>query len=184
MDHKDEDPREQVQAPVVAALHRIMVRAYVGLALIAAASLAPLLLHLDPPIHQASHFVIPAGWVLYAVITAAVLVLRPAHAEADAWRRAAEVDPDLVRYARGVSALMVAGWLAALAAVLVHHHLTSPREVFVTVGIIVPLTLAAWLLALLAWNAWCRATLARAEHEADDRFRHYWSRTSPPSHRR
>jgi len=169
---------------VVAALHGIVLRAYAGMALVAVGALAPLILHLDPPIHQATHFLIPAAWVAFAIITAELLALRPAPVERDAWARAAEVDPDLARYARRVAALMKLGWLAALAAVLVHHHLTTPREIFVTLGIIVPLTLAAWILAVLAWNAWCGVSLARAEHEASGRLRRYWSRMAPPSQRR
>ncbi len=179
-----DDPRNQVEAPVVGALHEIVTRAYIGLGVVAAASLAPLILHLEPPIHQLTHFVIPGGWVVYAAVTAALLNLRGAPAEADPWGRAVEVNHDLVRYARRISTLMLLGWLAALAAVLLHHHLTSPREIFITLGIIVPLTLAAWLLALLAWGAWCRATLARAEHEASDRLRRYWSGMAPPGQRR
>lgn len=179
-----DDPRSQVEAPVVAALHGIAIRALAGLGIVAVAALAPLILHLDPPIHQATHFIIPAAWVAFAAITAAVLALRPAPSEPQPWARAAEVDIDLVRYVRRVSALMTLGWLAAMAGVLVHHHLTSPREVFVTAGIILPLTLAAWILAVLAWNAWSRASLARAEHEASGRLREYWSRTAPPSQRR
>ncbi len=178
------DPREQVEAPVVDALHGIAVRAYVGLAVVAVASLAPLILHLEPPIHQLTHFVVPGGWVAYAALTAGLLTLRATPVEVDPWGRAREVDPDLVRYVRRVSTLMLVGWLAALVGVLVHHHLTSPREIFVTLGIIVPLTLAAWLLAALAWRAWCHATLARAEDEASSRLRRYWSGMAPPAGRR
>jgi hypothetical protein len=178
------DPRNQVEAPVVDALHGIVARAYIGLGVVAAASLAPLILHLEDPIHQLTHFVIPGGWVAYAAVTGGRLVLRPAPEEADPWGRAREVDADLARHAMRVSALMVVGWLAALAAVLLHHHLASPREIFVTLGIIVPLTLAAWLLGVLAWGAWCRTTLARAEHEATGRLRRYWSGVAPPGQRR
>lgn len=156
------------------ALNGIVIRAVVGFGLVAAGASVPLLLHLDPPIHVAFHFLVPAGWVVYAALIGALFLLRPPPAEPDVWARAAEVELALTRFAQRVSVVMLAGWLFAFAAVLVHHHLTSPREVFVTLGIIVPLTFAAWLLASIAWMSSCRAALARAEHEASGRLRRYW----------
>jgi hypothetical protein len=173
------DPRTFIEAPVLGALNGIVIRAVIGFSLVAAGASFPLLLHLDPPIHQAFHFLVPAGWVVYAALVGALFLLRPPPPEPDVWARAAEVDPALARFAQRVSAVMLAGWLLAFAAVLVHHHLTSPREVFVTIGIIVPLTFAAWLLAAIAWTGSCRATLARAEHEASGRLRRYWSQLPP-----
>jgi hypothetical protein len=70
---------------------------------------------------------------------------------------------------------MTVGWLAAVGAVLVHHHLSSPDQVLATVLVDVPLTIAIWLLAVLAWTSWCRATLARAQDAAAHRLRRYWS---------
>jgi hypothetical protein len=169
------DPRGFIEAPVLGALNAIVIRAVIGFSLVAAGASFPLLLHLDPPIHQAFHFLVPAGWVVYAALVGALFLLRRPPPEPDVWARAAEVDAALTRFAQRVSAVMLAGWLLAFAAVLVHHHLTSPREVFVTLGIIVPLTFAAWLLAALAWTGSCRAMLARAEHEANGRLRRYWS---------
>src|SRR3972149_2593078 len=83
------------------------------------------------------------------------------------------------RRARRTSPLMMTGWLASVAVALSLHHLVSAREVLVTLGIVVPLTFDAWLLAVLAWNAWCRASLARAEHDAADRLRRDWARGVP-----
>ncbi len=174
------DPRSFTQAPVLAALNGIIVRALIGLSLVAASASVPLILRLDLPFHTAFHFLLPVGWTLFAALTAVTLMLRPAPREADVWGRAAEVDASLVRFARGVSAFMAVGWLASVAVVLVHHHLTSPREIFVTVGIIIPLTIASWLLAVLAWNGWCRAALAHAEHDAAERLRRYWKGLAHP----
>ncbi len=174
------DPRAFTDAPVIAALNGIVVRALIGFSVVAGYASLPLLLRLDPPVHAAFHFLLPAGWVAYAILTAARLILRPAPHEPDVWPRAAEVDSALAGLARRVSAAMTIGWLVAVAAVIVQHHLTSPREVFVTFGIIVPLTFAAWLLAVLAWSGWCRASLARAEHTATDRLRRYWRHVAEP----
>jgi len=182
------DPRGFIEAPVLRALNRIVIRAVLGFSLVAAGASLPLLLHLDPPIHQAFHFLVPAGWVAYAALIGALFLLRPPPPEPDVWSRAAEVDAASASFAQRVSAVMLAGWLLAFAAVLVHHHLTSPREVLVTLGIIVPLTFAAWLLAAIAWTSSCRASLARAEHEANGRLRRYWrdlpeTRTGPTNAR-
>jgi len=174
------DPRSFTQTPVVAALNGIIVRALIGLSLVAASASVPLILRLDLPFHTAFHFLLPVAWAGYAGVTGAMLILRPPPREPDVWGRAAEVDASLVRFARRISAFMFVGWLASVAVVLVHHHLTSPREIFVTVGIIIPLTIAAWLLAVLAWNSWCRAVLARAEHDAAERLRRYWTVVARP----
>jgi len=167
------DPRSFIDAPVIAALNHIVVRALIGFSVIAAFATFPLILHLDGAIHQAFHFLVPVAWAVYALLTAAILILRPAPREPDVWGRASEVDHGLATFTRRVSWVMPVGWLATFAVILVHHHLTSPRDVFVTFGIIVPLTLAAWILAVLAWNAWSRASLARAEHEAAARLRQH-----------
>jgi len=174
------DPRSFIEAPVIAALNGIVVRALIGLCVVAASASVPLILRMDVPYHKAFHFLLPIGWVVYAALTAALLILRPPPHEPDVWGRAVEVDAALVRFTRRVSVLMTVGWIASVTVVLVHHHLTSEREIFVTLGIIVPLTFAAWLLAVLAWNSWCRASLARAEHDAADRLRRYWTRVAQP----
>lgn len=174
------DPRDFIEAPVIAALNRIVVRALIGLCVVAASASVPLILRLDSPFHKAFHFALPAAWVVYAVVTAAMHVLRPPPPEADVWGRAAEADASLVRFTRRVSALMTVGWLASIAVVIVHHHLTSPREIFVTVGIIVPITVATWVLAVFAWSHSCRASLARAEHDAAERLRRYWTVVARP----
>ena len=169
------DPRSFIDAPVIGALNRLVLRAVIGFSVVAGSASVPLILHLDPPIHQAFHFLVPGVWVAGAALIAALLVLRPPPREPDVWSRAAEVDAGQTRFARLVSAVMMVGWLAAFVVVLAHHHLTSPREVFVTFGIIVPLTLAAWIVAVVAWSAWSRASLARALHEAAGRLRHHVS---------
>lgn len=165
---------------MIAALNGVIVRALIGLGVVAASASVPLILRLELPFHTAFHFLLPVAWAAYAALTAGTLIFRPPPREADVWGRAAEVDASLVRFARRISAVMTIGWLASVAVVLVHHHLNSPREIFVTVGIIIPLTIASWLLAVLAWNSWCRAALARAEHDAAGRLRRYWTGVAHP----
>jgi hypothetical protein len=172
----EDDPRSFIEAPVIAALNGIVARALIGLSVVAASATLPVILGLDVRHDHRFHFFLPAAWVVYAALTATILILRPPPREADVWDRAAEVDASLARFARWTSTLMMAGWAASVAVALVQHHLVSPRDVLVTLGIVVPLTLAAWVLAVFAWNAWCRASLARAEHDAADRLRRYWAR--------
>ncbi|HEX6128265.1 MAG TPA: hypothetical protein VF071_04495 [Candidatus Limnocylindria bacterium] len=169
------DPRSFVEAPVIAALNGIVVRAVVGFSVVAAFASVPLIARLEDPVHDAFHLLLPIGAVGYSLITGALLLLRPAPPVSDAWAGAAEVDPALARFARRVSIFMIVGWLAAVGAVLVHHHLSSPDQVLMTVLVDVPLTLAVWLAAVFAWTGWCRATLARAQDAAAHRLRRYWS---------
>ena len=172
----EDDPRSFIEAPVVAALNGIVARALIGLSVVGASATLPVILRMDIRFDHRYHFLLPVAWVVYAALTAAILILRPPPREADVWDRAAEVDASLARLARRTSTLMMTGWLASVAVALSLHHLVSAREVLVTLGIVVPLTFDAWLLAVLAWNAWCRASLARAEHDAADRLRRYWAR--------
>lgn len=169
------DPQAFVDAPVVAALNRIGLLAVGGFAVVAGFATVPLILRLEGSLHEAFHFLVPIAWVAFASCTFVVLQLRPAPAEPDVWTRAAEVDAGLVRFVRRLSLVMGAGWLAAFGAVMVHHHLSGQRDILYTVGVIGPLTLAAWILAVVAFGAWCRAMLARAEVEAAGRLRRYWS---------
>jgi hypothetical protein len=169
------DPRSFIDAPVIDALNGIVLRAVVGFTLVAAFASVPLIVQMDEPFHDAFHILLPIGAVVYSLATGALLLLRPAPTGPDAWSGAKEVDPALVRFARRVSLCMTVGWLAAVGAVLVHHHLSSPDQVLATVLVDVPLTIAIWLLAVLAWTSWCRATLARAQDAAAHRLRRYWS---------
>jgi hypothetical protein len=169
------DPRSFVEAPVIDALNGIVLRAVAGFTLVAALASVPLIVRMDAPVHEVFHILLPIGAVVYSLATGALLLLRPAPPGPDAWSGAKEADPALVRFARRVSMFMIVGWLAAVGAVLGHHHLSSPDQVLATVLVDVPLTIAIWLLAVLAWSSWCRATLARAQDATAHRLRRYWS---------
>jgi len=168
------DPRTFINLPVVAALNRILLVGIIGFVLVAAFATVPLVFKLDPVIHEAFHVAVPAAWLVFAVVIGLVLTLRPVAHQGDVWARAAEADPDLARFARGAHLGMPVGWLLSMAAVVVNHHLLSPEQAAFTFLVTVPATFALWLLATYAWNAWCRAALARAEHVADERLRTYW----------
>lgn len=170
------DPREVVEAPVIAALDGIILRAAIGFSSVAALATLPLLVRMDEAIHQAVHLALPVGWLAYAALTAGRLAHRSMAIEGDPWQLAREVDRGLARFARVVSAFMLIGWLASVVAVWVHHHLSSRAAAMSTLGTDVPLRLVVWSLAALAWSRWCRAWLARAENESGDRLREYWSR--------
>jgi energy-converting hydrogenase Eha subunit A len=169
------DPRRFAEEPVVRALNGIALRALIGFVIVAAIATIPAIARLDEPIREAFHVAVPLAWLTYAVVTGALLALRPAPHEPSVWSRAAEVDPDLARFARRLSALMTIGWLVAVGAVIVNHHLGSPDDAAYTLLVALPITLAAWLLAVSAWRAWCRAALARGEHAALERLRLYWA---------
>lgn len=174
----DPDPESFVNAPIVAALNGIVVRALIGFGAVATLTTVPLLVPLDPAIHELVHLALPIGWVAYAIATALLLAFRPIPADGDPWRRAVEVDPGLAGMARLTSTIMQVGWVACVAAVLVHHHLASPSAVLATFVVDIPLMLAVWILATFAWAQWCRRCLASAEREWTRRLRWYWARAA------
>ncbi len=177
------DAQTFVDAPVISALNRIAVVGIIGFAVVAGFAAIPLIFELEHTVHEAFHLLVPAVWLALAALVLLWRIVRPPPAgEHDIWARAAQVDPSLTRYARLVSTLMIIGWLVSFGAVIVHHHLATERSTFVTFGILVPLTAAAWILAVVAWTTWCRATLARAEHTAADRLRDYMTEMAK-SHR-
>lgn len=178
MTFEDHDPESFVNAPIVVALNGIVVRALVGFGAVATLTTVPLLIRLDPAIHELVHLALPIGWVAYAIATALFFAFRPIPADGDPWRRAAEVDPGLAGMARLMSTIMQVGWVACVAAVLVHHHLTSPATVLATFIVDIPLLLGVWILAAFAWTQWCRRSLAAAEREWTSRLRSYWARAA------
>lgn len=172
---RPDDPRGFVQAPVVQALTRIVVLALLGFVTVAGFATLPLVLKLDPAIHETFHIAVPAAWVAISVLIGLHLILRPAPDEPNVWDRAADAEPELTRLARLVSGVMTIGWLVAMGAVIVNHHLGSPHQAAFTFLVTVPASFAVWFLVVMAWSAWCRALLARAEHAADLRLKRYWA---------
>lgn len=168
------DPRAVVQAPVVAALNRIVWRGVIGFALVAGVAALPLVVHLDHAVHFGVHVALPVSWVAYAVLSTAVALLRRQRVEGDPWHAAAQADPSLTAFARMVTGFMVGGWLAAVAGVIVHHHLSTTQDILRTLSVDLPVLLGAWGLASWAWIRAARRLLARAVGESESRFRGYW----------
>lgn len=77
--------------------------------------------------------------------------------------------------------LLVAGWVPVallLALILIAWPpLMDPDGAVALVWMVLglPPMVVAWILATSAWLDACRDDLARAEHEADLRFRTYWA---------
>jgi hypothetical protein len=167
------DPRAAVRAPFVEALNGIVMRATLGFALVAGIAAVPLLVELDEAVHTAVHLVLPIGWVAYAAM-AGFLNRRAGPIVGDPWAKASEAEPGLARFAGAVSGFMIGGWLAAVVAVLVHHHLSTPTDIALTFAVYVPTMVIPWGLASWAWSIRCRHALERAEARANDLFRVYW----------
>ena len=173
------DPRALVQAPIVAALNRIVWRGVVGFAAVAAVAALPLIVELDDRVHFAAHVALPAGWVAYAVISWSLAHVRREHVEGDPWLAAAEADPSLTAFARMVTGFMIGGWLASVVGVIVHHHVSTAQDVLRTLSVDLPVLLAAWALASWTWTRASRRALARAVADSAGRFRRYWGDRSP-----
>lgn len=167
---------------MIAALNGIVTRAVIGFVLVAALASLPLLVHLEGAVHEAVHLLLPAGWVVYALLTGVTLLLRPAYHEADGdpWLNAAQIDPGHARFARALSLFMLLGWALSVAAMLVHHHLGTDAAIQRTLLVDVPIMVAVWGLAAFAWMRWCVHALARAESESSQRLREYWSAVARP----
>lgn len=170
-----DDPREAVRAPVVGALDRIMVLAAAGFVLVTGAVAVPLLLDLAPEVREAVRLSLPVGWFAYAVITGLWFLARRPRIEGNAWQRAWEMDHAVARMSRLVSSLMLAGWLAAIAALVANDYLADPSSALMTLGVELPALLAGWILAALAWSAWTAAHLGQAEKASEEAFRRYWT---------
>ncbi len=174
------DPRALVQAPIVAALNGIVWRGVIGFALVAGVAALPLLVHLDDTIHFAAHVALPAVWVAYAAISAALAYIRRQRVEGDPWHAAAEADPSLTAFARMVTGFMIGGWLAAVVGVIAHHHLSTTQDILRTLSVDLPVLLVSWGLASWAWTRSSRRSLAHAVAESEGRFRRYWGHRRTP----
>ena len=167
------DPRAAVRAPFVTALNGIIVRAALGFAAVAAVTAFPLLVRLDDAIHGAVHLVLPIGWLVYAAV-AGYLNRRSGPVVGEPWVHASEAEPGLTRFAAATSGFLIGGWLAALVAVLVHHHLSTPTDIALTFALYVPSLVVPWALASWVWSRRCRHALARADARSNDLLRVYW----------
>lgn len=148
-------------------------------AIVAAIALLPLAIELDVPTCDRLAMAAPAVLIGYALL----IQLRrrrdggaPDDAREAAWTRAAEVDPDDAALGRLVSAWVPIGLLLSLV-LLLWPHLTDRNPALAAAWSVlgVPPMVFAWLVASFTWLDGCRDDLARAEGEADARFRRYWA---------
>jgi hypothetical protein len=173
------DPRALVQAPIVAALNGIVWRGVIGFAVVAGVAALPLVVQLDDTVHFAAHVALPAGWVVYAVISTLLAFVRRERVAGDPWHAAAEADPSLTAFARMVTGFMIGGWLASVVGVIVHHHLSTTQDILRTLSVDLPVLLGAWAVASWAWTRAARRSLARAVVDSAGRFRQYWGDPRP-----
>lgn len=170
-----DDPREAVRAPVIGALDRILVLAAAGFIAVTGAVALPILLELSPEITDSVRVTLPIGGFAYAVLTGLWFLVRRPRVEGNAWQRAWEMEHSVARMSRLVSSLMLAGWLAAIAALVANDYLADPSNALMTLGVELPALLAAWILAAFAWSAWTAAHLGQAERASEEAFRRYWT---------
>jgi hypothetical protein len=163
------DARDTINQPMTDALDGIVFRAVLSFVAVAIVTAVPLLLHLPPGIHAAAHAVLPASWVIYAVVTL-VRVRGVPEPAGDPWKEGAEADPGAARAARIAYLALPVGWLAAAAGLLAHHLGTTPGTAEV-LGIDVPVLGVAWFAAIVGWRASTRAVLAVAGEARGQRLR-------------
>jgi len=168
------DPRAAIRAPFVAALNGIVTQSAIGFVLVAIVTVIPLLIPLHDTVHQIVHLALPVGWLVYAGI-GEMLNRRDPAPVGNPWAPAAEAEPGLTRFAIAVAGFMIGGWLAAVVAMLVHHHLGSPTDIAATFAFFLPSFAVPWALASWVFVRRCARALARAETEASELLRVYWA---------
>jgi hypothetical protein len=175
----DADPRTQVAAPVRHALAVLIVR---GVLLAGAvSSLAVLIMAAKPDATGRNWMTIAAIAMVaaYSVIVRGIRTVRgrpSAEERAVAWERAQELDRD-----DAALALLVAAWVPAAVfvalVVLLWPHLNDADPGTASTWAVFGVAAAgmAWMALVDTWLDAARDDLARAEHEADQPFRSYWS---------
>jgi hypothetical protein len=175
----DADPRSLVEAPVRRALTGVIARGLALVAAVAALAVWPVIASPEVVVRDGIAVVVVAVLIVYVLLVHASRVGRarpPEEAVELAWDRAKEIDRD-----EAALGLMVAGWvpvgLLLALGVLLWPHLTDSNPALAAAWSVLglPPIAIAWMVATSTWLAACREDLARAEHEADVRFRTYWA---------
>jgi hypothetical protein len=173
------DPRALVAAPVRHALSTLIVRGLALVGLVGALAVWIVAASPDAAGRDASTFAAIALLAAYSLVvrSARMVHSRPSLEErASAWARALELDRD-----DAALALLVAAWVPAALflalLVLLWPHLTDANPQVASSWAVFGLAAAgtAWLVMVDTWMDAARDDLARAEHEADLRFRRYWA---------
>lgn len=153
--------RQQLVASAVhEALDGIVFRGVLSFVAVAIATSVPLVLHLEPNVHAAAHAVLPAGWILYAILIWIHERGRPAIGD-DPWRGAREMDPGGARAGRMAAVGLPIAWTAAALGLLAHHLGTAGGAAEV-IGIDLPMLAVGLSVASWAWWVSTRRVLAEA----------------------
>lgn len=161
-----------VTEPVVRALDALIVGAAASFVLSVAAVFATVFAA-EGQIHAIAHLSLPALMGLVIVIRGMQFLRRHAEPREDAWERARAVSASDSLLARVLSIAVPLAWLVGSGAILVRHA-PAHHDLFVTLGLWLPLGAALWILATFAWTDACRDKIAAGLDESDRRFRDYW----------
>jgi hypothetical protein len=161
-----------VTEPVARALDALIVGAAAsfGLSVVAVFATA---FAAEGQIHEIAHLALPGLMGLVIVIRSVHLLRRHPEPREDAWARARAVSSFDSHLARILSIAVPLAWLVGSAAILVRHA-SAFHDLFVGVGLWLPLGAALWILATFAWTDACRDKIAAGLDESDRKFRDYW----------
>ena len=161
-----------VTEPVARALDALIVGAAASFVLSIAAVFATVLAA-EGQVHAIAHLSLPGLMGLVIVIRGMRLLRRHPEPQDDAWARARAVSAFDSHLARVLSIAVPLAWLVGSGAILVRHA-PAFHDVFVGVGLWLPLGAALWILATFAWTDACRDRVAAGLDESDRKFRDYW----------
>ena len=128
---------------------------------------------LEGQVHAIAHLSLPGLMGLVIVIRGVQILRRHPEAREDAWAGARAVSAFDFLLARVLSIAVPLAWLVGSGAILVRHAPVH-HDLFVTLGLWLPLGAALWILATFAWADACRDKIAAGLDESDRKFRDYW----------
>jgi hypothetical protein len=175
----DSDPRSLVAAPVRHALTRLMIRGTFLVGAIGALAVWMVVARPDASARDGATFLGIILLALYSIVVRSRRSVRGRPSLEDrelAWTRAQELDRD-----ETTLALFVVAWVPTAVcvslAILLWPHFTdaSPQIASAWVVFGAPPSVFVWMVMAGTWLDSARDDLARAEREADVRFRSYWA---------
>lgn len=175
------DPRALVEAPVRAALGRLVVGG-TGVFLAAVAlGLACTVGGMSQAWHMATHVGAAAAMLAFLVVTQVARSVRgrpSALARDEAWSRATDIDRSDAQLAALVVAAAPVG-LFAMLAVMAWPHLLARETRAEEYGLWLPTLAILWVFSTIRWVDLCRDHLARSIEASERRWRAYWSAPHP-----
>jgi hypothetical protein len=168
------DPRTEVEAPIRRALGGLVVRSAVSFGGAVVAVLVSVQAT-QGALHVVGHVALPLVLGVVLLARGARVALRGSSVPTeDAWSRVRAIEPGETAFATFVASSVPLAWLVGGGAIIARH--TSHHELAAVVAVWLPLALALWFLATIAWVHDGRDRLARGLDESDRRFRAYWTR--------